>query len=663
MPKYQRSMNTRSRQLFVWLILFFLVIVGQLVHLQLIKGNYLADRLYGQVRDLMDIKNPRGGVYDTNGKELAVSVMTKSLYANCHELKRIPNLDVDKLSVDLGKILNKDSKRIKALLTSDKVFIWIERALDQTVYDQVESYMKANKINDYCGLYFVEESKRYYPNDTLGAQVLGFVGIDDNGLAGLEYQFDDILKGEMVRQRVSTDRRGTPILGSTVDYEPLKQGKKLFLTLDSKVQFIVEQAMDKSLAATKATAMTVIVMDPQNGEIVAMASRPTFNPNLFAKATQQQLLNRATGMVYEPGSTFKPVIAAAALNEGLLKPGEMFSDSGHITIDGRTMQNWDGGSWGEMSFIQAFGQSINTVFVQVGQRVGKQRAMNYVEKFGFGKKTGVDLPGEEQGILFDLKAMTNSDLASISIGQGMAVTPIQLITATAAMCNGGTTIKPHIVKKILNGDGSVYRDEQVFAGEKILSNDAAQGMALLFEKDVSEGGGSKAAVAGYHFGGKTGTAEKLSPTGGYASGHYISSFVGFGPVENPKYIVLVVIDDPQGVYYGGQISAPVFADIMSQVMRYSGVPQNVPVKKAEIPQRKLIVNDNPVSAVLPAVIPPGKILVPNVAGDTIRDAGERITKAGLTFSVSGSGFVISQSIPAFTVVDKGTLIVVTAKSK
>ncbi|MEI6285039.1 MAG: penicillin-binding transpeptidase domain-containing protein [Bacillota bacterium] len=661
MTKYLRSMNNRTKLLFICLLIFVVVIIGRLAYLQIIRGGYLTDRLYGQVRDLLDVKNPRGGIFDANGKELAVSLMTKSLYANCYELKRIKNFDADKMAKDLGKILNKDPKNLKALLTSDKGFIWIERALDNSIYLEVENYMKTNKIYDYCGLYFIEESKRYYPNDSLAAQVLGFVGIDDDGLAGLEYQFDDVLKGEISQQRVSTDQRGTPILGSTIDYEPLKQGKKIFLTLDSKMQFVVEQAMDKSLAATKATAMAVIIMDPINGEILAMASRPTFNPNLFSKATQQQLLNRVTGMVYEPGSTFKPLITAAALNEGLLKPTEMFSDSGHITIDGRTLQNWDSGSWGEMNFIRAFGQSINTIFVQVGQRVGRQRAASYVDKFGFGKKTGVDLPGEEQGILFDLKDMTNSDLASISIGQGMAVTPIQLITATAAMCNGGTTIKPHIVKKILNGDGSVFREEQTFTGTKILNNEAAQGMALLFEKDVSEGGGSKAAVSGYHFGGKTGTAEKLAITGGYASGHYISSFVGFGPVESPKYIGLIVIDDPQGVYYGGQISAPVFAEIMTQVMRYSGVAQNVPTKKTDIPQRKSASTSNQANAAAPRIIPPGKILVPNVVGATIRAAGEQVTKTGLNFAVSGSGFVVSQSIPAFTIVDKGTLITVVAK--
>ena len=661
MAKHLNSMNINTKRVFVLLMLFFLLIVGQLVHLQIIKGGYLTDRLYGQVRDLMDVKNPRGGIFDANGKELAVSLMTKSLYANCYELKRIKNLNVDKLAEDLGKILNKDPKRLKGLLTSDKGFIWIERALDQNVYLAIEDYLKANKINDYCGLYFIEESKRYYPNDALAAQVLGFVGIDDNGLAGLEYQFDDVLKGELVKQKVSTDQRGTPILGSTLDYEPLVQGKKIFLTLDSKIQFVVEQAMDKSLAATKATGMAVIIMDPITGEILAMASRPTFNPNIFSTATQQQLLNRVTGMVYEPGSTFKPVITAAALNEGLLKPTEMFHDNGFITIDGRTLQNWDGGSWGDMNFIQAFGQSINTIFVQVGQRVGRERAARYVDKFGFGKKTGVDLPGEEQGILFDLKDMTNSDLASISIGQGMAVTPIQLVTATAAMCNGGTTIKPHIVKKILNSDGSVFRSEPTFSGVKVLNNEAAQGMALLFEKDVSEGGGSKAAVAGYHFGGKTGTAEKLAVTGGYASGHYISSFVGFGPVESPKYIGLIVIDDPQGVYYGGQISAPVFAEIMTQVMRSSGLPQNVPAKKAVIPQRKSSESDNRSDNAKPIIVPPGKILIPNVLGLTIRVAGEQITKAGLTFSVTGSGFVVSQSIPAFTIVDKGATVAVTAK--
>ena len=659
MPRPKNSFKGRMRIIYLVIVVLFFAIITKLLWLQLINGNKMSDQLLGQVRDVTDIKNPRGGIFDANGRELAVSIMVKSFYANDFELKRIPNLDIDKMSADLAGILDKNPKRVKELLTADKGFIWIERMLEPAVYDKLEAYLKERKIDQYCGLYFVEESKRYYPNDDLAAQVLGFVGIDDNGLAGMEYQFDDVLKGEVVRKRVSTDQRGTPILGSSMDYELLKQGKRLYLTMDSKIQFIVEQAMDKSLTRTKASAMTVIVMNPTNGEILAMASRPTFNPNDYAKATQVQLLNRATGMVYEPGSTFKPLIAAAAINENLLTPQEVFSDAGGIVIDGRRIQNWDGGSWGSMDFIHAFGQSINTIFVQVGQRVGIKKAMSYVDKFGYGKKTGIDIPGEEQGILFDVNDMTRSDLASISIGQGIAVTPIQLITATAAMCNNGLTVKPHIVKRIDNGDGTIFKSEMTYKGTELLSKKAAEDMMLLFEKDVSQGGGSKAAVAGYHFGGKTGTAEKLSPNGGYASGHYISSFVGFGPVENPKYIMLVVIDDPSGVYYGGQISAPVFSEIMTQIMRYSGISQNVPVKSTDIPTNKSSDSSNRQSSVI--VVPAGKIIVPNVVGRTIREAGEEITKAGLQYAVAGSGHITTQSAAAFSVVDKGTIISVVAK--
>jgi len=466
---------------------------------------------------------------------------------------------------------------------------------------------------------------------------------------------DKILKGVSTRQELDTDAHGLPIFDSVFSYKPGRQEKSVYLTIDSTIQFIVEQSLDKAMARTKAQAATIIVMNPRTGEILAMASRPSYDPNRFYSYNENDWKNRAVSIIYEPGSTFKSIVAAAALQEKLVTPAERFIDKGYVEASGRRIQNWDGESHGAISFTDIIKYSINTGFVQVGMRLGAERLTQYAQFFGFGQATGIELPGEEQGILYKASDMRESDLATMSIGQSIAVTPLQLITAVAAIANDGMLLKPHIVKEINNSDGTLLTATATEQVRQVIDPEIAKELGLLMEKVVSEGGGTKARVKGYRFAGKTGTAQKLREDGsGYAAGRYIASFVGFGPVEDPQVAAIVIIDDPKGDYYGGEIAAPVFSEIMAQVTRYLGI-------RPDMANESLEVTRQPSQAFIRPPLqtpPPGKAVVPSVVGKTMRTAGESLTAAGLAFVPVGTGIAVGQSIPSNTIVDPGAEITV-----
>ncbi|MDL2280931.1 peptidoglycan glycosyltransferase, partial [Selenomonadales bacterium OttesenSCG-928-I06] len=344
------------------------------------------------------------------------------------------------------------------------------------------------------------------------------------------------------------------------------------------IQYIVEKALDTAMEKTKAQAGTVIVMNVKTGEILAMANRPAYDPNSFSQYSSETWKNRAISLVYEPGSTFKTVISAAALEENIVNKDTMFHDKGYYDVSGHTIKNWSGESYGDVTFLEVMKNSINTCFIQVGMKLGPEKLTDYAKKFGFGKATGIDLAGEEAGLLFDPAEMGGSDIATMSIGQSIAVTPIQMVTAFSAIANGGVLLKPYIVKEYHEFDAdnenpTIQKFEPQSLG-RVMGEKTSADLRYMLEKVVSEGGGSKAQVKGYRFAGKTGTAEKLRQSGyGYESGVYIASFAGFGPIDDIRYAAIVVIDSPQGVYYGGQIAAPVFSEIMSQIMYYEKMPK------------------------------------------------------------------------------------------
>ena len=648
------SSGKNFKKFCLFLVSLLVLLAVRLAWVQLVDGRLWGERAKEQLQESRSLQTPRGTIFDRGGKELAISHMAKSLYADPREVK-----DPDGLAKKLAPLIKMDETVLRERLKVKGGFIWLKRTLEPAEYQSVAEVIAKEKIR---GLDFQEESRRVYPNDFLAAHILGFVGTDDKGLTGIEMAMDATIRGQTHKQILDTDSKGIPIFKSIFAFQKPKSGHSIYLTIDSAIQFAVEQALDNAITRTKAQAATMIVMNPKTGEILAMASRPAFNPNSFFRYKEQDWRNRAIATIYEPGSTFKSIVAASAFQEKVVTAQEMFYDSGAIDVGGRVIQNWDGGSYGSMPFSDFVKYSINTGFAEVAMRMGGPRMLKYSEAFGLGKATGIELPGEEEGILLSLKSMQPSDVATMGIGQAVAVTPLQLITAVSALANDGKLMKPHIIKEIRDSDGLLvsYSTPQVV--RQAVSPEVAHELVGLMEKVLTEGGGKRARVEGYRFAGKTGTAERLRDNGaGYDPGRYIASFVGFGPVEDVQLAGLVVIDSPRGLYYGGEIAAPVFAEAMGQIVRILGVrpsqviPTFQPPKSGSRPPASA--GRTPAQAP-PAIMPPGKFAAPDVRGKTIREAAGVLRTAGLSLIPEGSGIAVRQSIPPNSPVAKGTEITV-----
>ena len=632
------------------------VLAGRLAWVQLVDGGTWSERAREQLQESRSLKTPRGAIYDRSGKELAISHMAKSLYANPREVK-----DPDGLAKKLAPLLKMDENVLRDRLKVKGAFIWLKRTLEPPEYQQIAAVIERDKI---LGLDFLEESRRVYPNDMLAAHVLGFVGTDDKGLTGIEMAMDATIRGQTHKQILDTDSKGTPIFKSIFAFQKPKSGQSIYLTIDSAVQFAVEQALDRAIQRTQAQGATMIVMNPKTGEILAMASRPTFNPNTFFRFREQDWRNRAIATIYEPGSTFKSLVTAAAFQEKVVKAQEMMNDTGAIDVGGRVIQNWDGGSYGVMPFADFVKYSINTGFAAVAQRMGGKRMLQYAENFGLGKATGIELPGEEDGILLSLDAMQPADVATMGIGQAVAVTPLQLLTAVCSLANDGKLLKPHIIKEIRDSDGLLvsYSSPQVV--RQPVSAEVAHEVVGLMEKVLTEGGGKRAQVEGYRFAGKTGTAERLRDNGaGYDPGRYIASFVGFGPLEDSQLAALVAIDSPRGLYYGGEVAAPVFADAMTQIVRILGIrPSQPPAAfqppKSAQPSKPPAPRPPTPQPAAPAPITAGKIPMPDVRGRTIREVALLLKQHGLSLIPEGSGVAVRQSVAPQAPVSPGTEIMV-----
>ncbi len=565
----RRDITNNILWMFIVIAGMFLVILGRYGWVQLADGDKMLKMLEGQVEESVVLHVPRGTIYDSEMKELAISNMTSSLFLDPNNTK-----DPESLASDLSPIIGVPKQEILDKIADGGGFQWIKRQMEPEMTKAVKDLIKQKPDYGAC-IGFRQESKRYYPNDMLAANVIGFVGTDDKGLDGIEQQFDSMIKGEAQESLIFTDNRARPILDSVFwKNSPVDANcKNIQLTINAQYQFIVEKALEKALAEHGAESVTAIVMDPRNGDILAMASRPSYDPNDFSKYNPELWKNRAVSDIYEPGSTFKSITAAAGFQEKLVKPTDTFVDPGTIEVSGRTIQNWNEGSFGTVTFLDVVKKSINTGFAELGLKLGGDKLMAYARKFGFGERTGIELPGEESGILFDPKDMVASDVATSAIGQSIAVTPLQMVTAMSAIANDGVLLKPHIIKAIYNADGSVYQQTQREEVRRCIDSDVDKTLKSVLEQVVSTGGGSKASIEGYSIAGKTGTAQKIDMVnGGYMPGHYIASFCGFGPVESPQFTVLIIINDPAGgEYYGGQIAAPIAHDIFLQLFRYANI--------------------------------------------------------------------------------------------
>ena len=655
----QRARKRLHGNAMIWFLLTLatvLLLVIRYMVIQIIFNSDYTEQFSNQFVKNRILQSPRGTIYDRNENPLALSVTVNSVVADPAMLRRDGDKTPEEVADLLAPYLRISREEIINRLQEDTGFIWLDRLLDVPNSNAVEALKKKE---DMTYIRLEKESRRYYPNNTLLAQVLGFVGFNEDGQAdaegkaGLESALDDLIRSNKVKLSVHNDTAGRPVFESVQTKFLPDQEKSVYLTIDTTVQFIAERALDKAMIDTKARSAAMIIMDPKTGEILAMANKNRGMSTDVNKLKFEDYRNNAVVSIYEPGSTFKPIIAASALAAGKWQLDTVYNDTGTILIDGHTIKNWDGKGRGKVRLLDILKYSINTGMVYLGTTTGGDILTDYVKRFGFGKATGIELPAEGDGILFDPKTMSKLDTATMSIGQGIAVTPLQMVQAFGALANGGKMMKPHIIKSIVNPDGSTFREAQDIEQGQPIPESIAKQITDILEKEVSEGGGHKAYVEGYQFAGKTGTAQKLDAEhGGYLNGRYIASFIGYGPVEDAHFVALVVIDDPQGTYYGSQIAAPVFQDVMSQLVRYYKLSptrsKHSDKDTAKATAKVLTVQRNQ----------DGSIIVPNFTGHAYGEVRDWVHEAGLTFKPNGSGYAISQDEPVGSTLEQGESVTV-----
>ena len=654
-PAARKRLTLTSRKGLTWTLILTIGLLCRYIDVQIIHNSTYSKRFSNQFITDRVLQSPRGTIYDRNGNPLALSVTVNSVSAD-PTMMRAANVSPEEVADVLAPYVRISKEEIIKKLNEDTAFVWIDRLLDVPNSNGVEAAVKTAKY-DFIGLH--KESRRYYPNDTLLAQVLGFVGFneegqaDAEGKAGLEAALDDVIRSNETKVSIYNDAAGRPVFESVQSQFLPNQEKSVNLTIDTTVQFIAEQALDKAMAETKASSAAMIIMDPKTGEIIAMANKNKGMSKDINKLKFEDYRNNAVVSIYEPGSTFKPIIASSALAAGKWQLDTVYNDTGTILIDGHHMKNWDGRGSGKVRLLDILKYSINTGMAYLGTTAGGDVLTDYVKRFGFGKATGIELPAEGDGILFDPATMTKLDVATMSIGQGIAVTPLQMVQAFGALANGGKMMKPHIIKSIANPDGSIYKEAQDVEQGQPIPESIAKQITDILEKEVSEGGGHKAYVEGYQFAGKTGTAQKLDPEhGGYLNGRYIASFIGYGPVEDAKFVALVVIDDPEGTYYGSQIAAPVFQDVMTQLVRYYKLsPTRSKPSKDDAKQsasKVLSVQRNG----------DGSVIIPNFAGHTYGEVRDWVHEARLTLKPDGTGYATSQDEAAGSTMEAGGSVTV-----
>lgn len=591
-----------------WLICLFFgfwacAIALRLFWLQVIDHHEYVERADRQQQRTFEIAPRRGILYDRNMRELATTVQVQSIYAVPSDID-----DKEAAARMLAGIVHVDPedtrttyRAIEGRLEHGRSFAWVARRVKPQVAERVRDL----KIK---GIYFQKEFQRFYPDNDLAAQILGYVGIDDNGLGGLEQKFDSRLHGKPGHMLTAVDARRHVL--DSIEHDP-EPGQNLQVTIDENIQFMAEQALDHAMTKTHALHGTVVIQDVHTGQILALAVRPTFDPNDFRHTKPDLLVDRAVSDVYEPGSTFKLVTYAAALQEHLITPDTMINClGGQINLFGRIIHDdkSDRGI-GMVTASTALARSSDVGVIQVALKLGSERLYKYMRAFGFGQKTGIELPGETRGLLRPVKYWQPASIGYVAMGQEEAVTPVQLVSMVSTIANGGVYLPPHILmpgqlvarpgldKPVLTA-AHLQPDEDLpdplpAGAHRVISTMAAAQMRQMMEGVVLYGTGKTAQLDGYSSAGKTGTAQKIDPrTHKYSKTLHIASFAGFAPVNNPAIAVAVVIDSPKGQYYGTEVAAPVFAEVAQEVLEYLGVPHDVPVKPAETQQKQQVIAED-----------------------------------------------------------------------
>jgi len=588
-------MKERLTLVLVLASVWICAIAVRLVDLQIVRHRHFVELAERQQQKVIEVSSSRGTVYDARGRSLAVSVPVDSVYA---EPRSIPDPRAVARAL-AATIPGLDASELAATLSKERAWVWVARKLDAPRAAAVRAL-------DLPGIGFVEETKRYYPNRELAASVLGFAGMDDHGLAGLEQVFDREVAGRPIRRTLLRDARRETAAPVDQPFTEARPGRDLFLTLDASIQHIAEQELRRTVDEHQARWGSTVILDPNTGAVLAMATYPGFDPNRFNELEPQRWRNRAIQDAYEPGSTFKVITAAAALEANLIDPAdELDCLMGEIWIDRHRIR--DHKPFGLLTFRDVIAKSSNVGAIKVGLLVGGPRLQRTIQAFGFGRPTGIDLPGENTGQIHPLDGGSSLATAYASFGQGLSLTPLQLANAVAAVANGGTLWQPYVVASIGAGDGEprVYRRPQVL--DRPLSEATARQLERILEVVASpEGTGQAAMVPGYRVAGKTGTAQ-TAEDGGYSKTRFVASFVGFAPARHPVVAAAVVIDEPRlPAYHGGQVAAPAFRAMVERILRQLDVPpdlEDLPLQPRISPLRLEL--GPPVSRLARREAPPG----------------------------------------------------------
>jgi cell division protein FtsI (penicillin-binding protein 3) len=665
-------------------LLWATAVFGRLGYLQLYRHREYLLRAQHQQQRIIEISPKRGAIYDRNMHALAMSIKVDSAYA-------IPNEIIDKALAAqlLSGVLGMPADLIESRLNSSQNFVWIERKLTPEKSEAITAL-------NLKGVYSQAENKRFYPKADLASHVVGFVDIDEKGLGGIEYALDNQIRGKSEKIMMMADAHQKWFDGGEARRD---HGANIVLTLDEKIQYIAERELAAAINKTHALAGTVVVMNPNNGELLAVANWPTFDPNAASAGTPaESRMNRAVSALYEPGSTFKLITLAAAFDQGITNPDEVFDcENGAIYVAGHKIH--DHKRFGLLTVADILAQSSDVGAIKIAERLGAPKFYDYIHAFGFGTPTGVDLPGESRGLLRPLVNWSPISIGAISMGQEVGVTPMQLISAVSAIANGGMLYKPHIVAEVRRGETVLPREGLQAAGEprRVIQPQTAATLRRLMEGVVLNGTGTRARLDGWTSAGKTGSAQKIDPsTGRYSPTQLIASFTGFTPINNPAVAILVSLDSPVGPHEGGQVAAPVFKRVAEQVLPYLDISPDVPVNQrlvqaaykkqmqndAEnvedftpsdfslLPEQpevvstsaeiNLISNSSATSHLTLAVTADEdtEISIPDFSGKTMRDVTEMCLRLGLDPVLVGTNLATEQTPGAGSQVRRGSRVTV-----
>jgi cell division protein FtsI (penicillin-binding protein 3) len=618
--------------------LWALVIGIRLVHVQVLGRAFFEEAGTRQSERTLNLDPRRGPILDRAGRPLAVSVDAESLYAVPQDV-----VDAPATAQAIARALALDAAGRRDVLArlqqKSRAFVWIQRKLDPATARRVRELQLD-------GLGFLTEHRRYYPQRELLAHVLGYVGVDNEGMSGIEHAFEKDIRGRAAKVVVHTDARRRPVAQTE---RPSTDGAAVTLTIDERIQHIAERELERAVNETQSQAGSVVVVEPFSGEVLAMAGRPAFNPNRYNAYASSRWRNRAVSDAFEPGSIFKIVTAAAGLQENVVAPGELLDcGNGRIEIAGNVINDHE--VFDQLTFTQAVARSSDIGMIRVAQRLGRENFARYVRDFGFGATSGIDLPGESAGLFRPTTRWSALSLPTLSFGQEIGVTALQITMAAGAVANGGYLMKPFVVRRVEDASGRVVRETKPVVVRRVLEPQTVETLLTILQEVVSGGTGKRAAVPGYVVAGKTGTAQKIDATGRYSMIDHVASFVGFAPAARPALVILASLDTPRGPKnQGGDVAAPLFARIAEESLRVLAVPPDdssrVLRAVAVVPDSLMPAAYRPRAPARPAVEPPADEpgMMPDLRGRPAREAAIAAARRGLVVELRGSGRVVAQS--------------------